>query len=123
MIALIREAVDSGVTLFDTAEAYGPFANEILVGEALNLGVTPVKVFRVHNYLVYGVQQSALCIVAQGAKSVMLGRDVFEYDASRMIAFSVDVPVASQVTRASYAEPFLYLRTPACTASRKPYRG
>ena len=35
MIALIREAVDRGVTFFDTAEAYGPFANEILVGEAL----------------------------------------------------------------------------------------
>jgi aryl-alcohol dehydrogenase-like predicted oxidoreductase len=34
-IALIREAVDRGVTLFDTAEAYGPFANEELVGEAL----------------------------------------------------------------------------------------
>jgi aryl-alcohol dehydrogenase-like predicted oxidoreductase len=35
MIRLIRTAVDRGVTLFDTAEAYGPFANEELVGEAL----------------------------------------------------------------------------------------
>ena len=35
MIDLIRGAVDRGVTLFDTAEAYGPFANEVLVGEAL----------------------------------------------------------------------------------------
>jgi aryl-alcohol dehydrogenase-like predicted oxidoreductase len=35
MIALIHEAVDQGVTFFDTAEAYGPFANEKLVGEAL----------------------------------------------------------------------------------------
>jgi aryl-alcohol dehydrogenase-like predicted oxidoreductase len=35
MIALIRKAIDLGVTFFDTAEAYGPFANEILVGEAL----------------------------------------------------------------------------------------
>jgi aryl-alcohol dehydrogenase-like predicted oxidoreductase len=34
-IALIRAAVDRGVTFFDTAEAYGPFANEELVGEAL----------------------------------------------------------------------------------------
>jgi len=34
-ISLIREAVDRGVTFFDTAEAYGPFANEELVGEAL----------------------------------------------------------------------------------------
>jgi aryl-alcohol dehydrogenase-like predicted oxidoreductase len=35
MIALIRTAVERGVTFFDTAEAYGPFANEELVGEAL----------------------------------------------------------------------------------------
>jgi aryl-alcohol dehydrogenase-like predicted oxidoreductase len=34
-IALIRAAVEKGVTFFDTAEAYGPFANEELVGEAL----------------------------------------------------------------------------------------
>jgi aryl-alcohol dehydrogenase-like predicted oxidoreductase len=34
-IALIRAAVERGVTMFDTAEAYGPFANEELVGEAL----------------------------------------------------------------------------------------
>jgi aryl-alcohol dehydrogenase-like predicted oxidoreductase len=35
MIALIRAAVDRGVTFFDTAEIYGPYANEELVGEAL----------------------------------------------------------------------------------------
>ncbi|HEY9165360.1 MAG TPA: aldo/keto reductase [Candidatus Kryptonia bacterium] len=35
MIALIRKAVERGVTFFDTAEAYGPFVNEELVGEAL----------------------------------------------------------------------------------------
>jgi aryl-alcohol dehydrogenase-like predicted oxidoreductase len=35
MIALIRAAVDRGVTFFDTAEVYGPFSNELLLGEAL----------------------------------------------------------------------------------------
>src|SRR5213594_3400875 len=35
MIALIRAAVDRGVTFFDTAETYGPYVNEELVGEAL----------------------------------------------------------------------------------------
>src|SRR5438132_3975908 len=35
MISLIRSAVDRGVSFFDTAEAYGPFTNEELVGEAL----------------------------------------------------------------------------------------
>jgi aryl-alcohol dehydrogenase-like predicted oxidoreductase len=35
MISLIRSAVERGITFFDTAEAYGPFTNEVLVGEAL----------------------------------------------------------------------------------------
>lgn len=35
MIAVLRSAVDHGVTFFDTAEVYGPYANEELVGEAL----------------------------------------------------------------------------------------
>jgi aryl-alcohol dehydrogenase-like predicted oxidoreductase len=35
MISLIRTAVERGITLFDTAEVYGPFTNEELVGEAL----------------------------------------------------------------------------------------
>ena len=34
-VRLIRAAVERGVTFFDTAEAYGPFTNEELVGEAL----------------------------------------------------------------------------------------
>src|SRR5437868_4161202 len=38
-IAIIRAAVDGGITFFDTAEAYGPYANEELVGDAL----TPVR--------------------------------------------------------------------------------
>src|SRR5204862_2686740 len=35
MISLLRKAVELGVTFFDTAEVYGPFSNEELVGEAL----------------------------------------------------------------------------------------
>jgi aryl-alcohol dehydrogenase-like predicted oxidoreductase len=35
MVSLIRSAVDRGVTFFDTAEIYGPYVNEELVGEAL----------------------------------------------------------------------------------------
>src|SRR5271163_4335135 len=35
LTALLRAAVDRGITFFDTAEVYGPFTNEELVGEAL----------------------------------------------------------------------------------------
>jgi len=44
MIALVRAAVDRGVTLFDTAEVYGPFVNEELVGEALQPVREQVKI-------------------------------------------------------------------------------
>jgi aryl-alcohol dehydrogenase-like predicted oxidoreductase len=43
-IALIRAAVERGVTFFDTAEVYGPFTNEELVGEALAPFRTDVKI-------------------------------------------------------------------------------
>jgi AraC-like DNA-binding protein len=73
-------------------------------------GVHVIRRSRTYTELVHGVQQSAVCIVAQGEKSVMVGREVYEYNPSRIIVFSVDVPVASQVTRASLSEPFLCLR-------------
>ena len=41
MISLIRAAVERGVSFFDTAEAYGPYTNEELVGEAL----APVRAY------------------------------------------------------------------------------
>lgn len=44
MIRLIRAAVEKGVTFFDTAEVYGPFANEELLGEALSPFGNEVKI-------------------------------------------------------------------------------
>ena len=38
---------------------------------------------------------------------MMLGREVLEYDAARMLLFAVDLPVSGQVTRASWRDPFL----------------
>lgn len=51
-----------------------------------------------------------LCLVAQGAKTISLGSQVFTYDASRMLIFSVDLPVSGQVRRASGDEPYLCFR-------------
>jgi AraC-like DNA-binding protein len=51
-----------------------------------------------------------LCLVAQGAKTIAVGHQVFEYNASRMLIFSVDLPVAGQVLRASPSEPYLCFR-------------
>ena len=51
-----------------------------------------------------------LCIVAQGAKVMMLGSEVLEYDPERMLVFTVDLPVSGQLSRASWREPFLAFR-------------
>jgi AraC-like DNA-binding protein len=55
----------------------------------------------------YATLGASLCLVAQGAKAVMLGSEVFEYDPARMLVFAVDLPVSGQVTRATRREPFL----------------
>jgi len=65
---------------------------------------------RVNKECVHALSVSSLCIVPQGAKTVIVGDEVFEYGSSRMIVFSVALPVAAQVTRASQSEPYLSIR-------------
>jgi AraC-like DNA-binding protein len=55
----------------------------------------------------YSTMRPALCIVAQGAKVVMMGRDVLEYDPAHVLVLAVDLPISSQVIRASQKEPYL----------------
>ncbi len=59
---------------------------------------------------VHALRLPSLCIIAQGAKSVIVGEEVYEYDATRMIVFSVALPVAAQVTQASPAKPYLSIK-------------
>jgi len=65
---------------------------------------------RTNTECVHAIRLPSLCIIAQGAKTVIVGEEVYEYDASRMIVFSVALPVAAQITQASYSEPYLALR-------------
>jgi len=55
------------------------------------------------------VTKPGMCIVAQGAKRVLLGDDVFEYDNSRMAVYSTEVPVSANIIKASKQEPYLCL--------------
>ena len=73
-------------------------------------GLHASRFSRVNKECVHALRVSSLCIVPQGAKTVIVGDEVYEYDASRMIVFSVALPVAAQVTRASHSEPDLSLR-------------
>ncbi|MFZ0320046.1 MAG: AraC family transcriptional regulator [Candidatus Sulfotelmatobacter sp.] len=73
-------------------------------------GLHASRFSRVNKECVHALRVSSLCIVAQGAKTVIVADEVYEYDASRMIVFSVALPVAAQVTRASHSDPYLALR-------------
>ena len=57
-IALIRTAVERGITFFDTAEAYGPFANEELLGEALGPFRDQVVIATKFGFTFAGAKQS-----------------------------------------------------------------
>jgi len=70
-------------------------------------GLHASRLSRANSECFHTLRLPSLCIIAQGAKTVIVGQDVYEYDASRMIAFSVALPVASQVTQASPSEPYL----------------
>jgi AraC-like DNA-binding protein len=73
-------------------------------------GVYAIRVSRTSAELLHYTHAPALCIVAQGAKRVLLGQEVFEYDTSRLFVVSVDVPVASHIIHASRSAPFLAFR-------------
>ena len=70
-------------------------------------GTYAVRRSRLTTEPTYSTTGPALCVVAQGAKVVMLGRDVLEYDPAHVLVFAVDLPVSSQVTRASRKDPYL----------------
>jgi AraC-like DNA-binding protein len=73
-------------------------------------GLHASRFSRVNNECVHALRAPSLCMVAQGAKTVIVGDEVYEYDASRMIVFSVALPVTAQITRASHSEPYLALK-------------
>ena len=73
-------------------------------------GLCASRLSRANSECFHSLRLPCLCIIAQGAKTVIVGQEAYEYDASRMLVFSVALPVASQVTQASYAEPYLALR-------------
>ncbi len=65
---------------------------------------------RTNRECVHALNLPCLSIIAQGAKTVIVGQEMFEYNPSRMLVYSVALPVAAQVTKASSAEPYFSLR-------------
>lgn len=73
-------------------------------------GVAAVRSSHPGDEIGHALHQAALCLIAQGAKRVMLGEEVYVYDASRYLVFSVDLPIGAQVLRATPDEPYLCFR-------------
>lgn len=73
-------------------------------------GLCVSRTSRTNEECAHALRLPSLCFIAQGAKTVIVGEEVFEYDPSRMLVFSVALPVAAQVTQASHSEPYLAIR-------------
>jgi len=65
---------------------------------------------RVNKGCVHALRLPCLSIIAQGAKTVVVGQEAYQYDPSRMLVYSVALPIAAQITDASSSEPYLALR-------------
>jgi AraC-like DNA-binding protein len=65
---------------------------------------------RINKECVHALRLPCLSIIAQGAKTVIVGQETYEYDSARMLVYSVALPVAAQVTQANASEPYLALR-------------
>ena len=70
-------------------------------------GTYAIRLSRMTTEAMYATLGPALCVAAQGAKAIMLGREVLEYDPTHLLVFAVDLPVSSQVTRATRKDPYL----------------
>ncbi|MFX1682155.1 AraC family transcriptional regulator [Mitsuaria sp. CC2] len=58
----------------------------------------------------HALQPAAFCLIAQGAKEVLLGDDRYVYDAARFMVFTTDLPVSGRVIEATPERPYLCLR-------------
>lgn len=56
------------------------------------------------------IHEPSICLIAQGAKRVHLGEDVYEYNANKYLIASVNLPIVAQVLEASKEKPYLSLK-------------
>lgn len=73
-------------------------------------GVLAVRRSAPSDAVVHALHRPALCLVAQGAKALYLDDAAYEYNPQQFLVFALDMPVASQVLRASATTPYLGLR-------------
>ena len=72
-VATIHRAVDLGITFFDTADIYGPFTNERLVGFASLLGDFSSKALGIHEHITRLDSEKGLIIVTTSNRTLVFG--------------------------------------------------
>ena len=98
---------EDAATLARLIAAYAPYDGSF---ELRIPGLHAGRMSRANTQCFHTLRLPSLCIAAQGAKTVVVGKDTYEYGASRMIVFSVALPITSQISQASPSEPYLSLR-------------
>jgi AraC-like DNA-binding protein len=73
-------------------------------------GVSAIRVSRPGHEMTQALHRPAVCLIAQGAKRVMLRDEAYAYDPRRVLVFSVDLPISAQVTEATLARPYACFR-------------
>ena len=75
-------------------------------------GIPRVKLFRATTPTepLHALHEPAICLVVQGKKRVLIGDEALDYDSSRFLTASVDVPVIGQVIEATPEKPYLCLK-------------
>src|SRR5512142_130130 len=58
----------------------------------------------------YGITEPSLCVIAQGSKEVLLGKERYRYDASHYLLVSAELPVTGHIVNASKQQPYLAVR-------------
>jgi AraC-like DNA-binding protein len=110
VVLMRRSAKEAQPDLAELARLIAAYAPHDGSFELRIPGVHASRFSRVNTDCVHALRVPSLCIVAQGAKTTIVGNEVYKYDSSRMIVFSVALPVASQITKASHSQPYLALK-------------
>ena len=101
------ESTADNARLVRLVATYAPHDGSFEIGVH---GLHANRISRVESACVHTLRLPSLSIIAQGAKRVIVGQEIYEYDASHMNVFSVALPLAAQVTQASHSTPYLSLR-------------
>jgi len=84
----------------------------LCINEGCNPAVDGLNLYRHSNVTqpTHGLYSPSICVIAQGAKEVLLGEERFRYDPTHFILASLDIPVITQVVEATPKRPFLGLK-------------